>query len=119
MGDFSSCISTYEELLENYEVDSDDLKGNIIAAYVSGGRSRDAQGVMDSMKVSAKISFSLAYNAVCALIERGDLSGAEEHFLLARRCVFLLCASRLKVECPFFQLESCDLRLQRTNSCPS
>ncbi|CAM6103196.1 unnamed protein product [Calypogeia fissa] len=85
LGDFASCVSTYQELLQNHEVHSDEVKSNIIAAYVSGGRSREVQAVMDSMKASARNDFNLAYNAGCSLIERGELSKAEEHLLLARR----------------------------------
>lgn len=85
LGNFGSCISTYQELLQNHKIDSDEVKSNIVAAYVSGGRSQEVKAVMDSMKVSPRSNFNLAYNAACALIEKGDLKGAEEHLLLARR----------------------------------
>ncbi|KAG6541191.1 hypothetical protein Mapa_017425 [Marchantia paleacea] len=86
LGNFSACIADYEKLLQKQQkIESDEVKSNVIAAYVSGGRSQEVPAVMDAMKVSARNNFNLAYNAACALTERGDYGKAEEHLLLARR----------------------------------
>lgn len=86
LGNFSACIGDYEKLLQKQQkIESDEVKSNVIAAYVSGGRSQEVPAVMDAMKVSARNNFNLAYNAACALTERGDYGKAEEHLLLARR----------------------------------
>lgn len=84
-GDLNACISSYQSLLQNYEVNSNELKTNLVAAYVSGGRSSEVPSLMESMKVMPRNSFELAYNAACALIERESYTKAEDLLLLARR----------------------------------
>ncbi|KAL3684120.1 hypothetical protein R1sor_002142 [Riccia sorocarpa] len=86
LGNFPACIGSYEKFLQKQQkVESEEVKSNVIAAYVSGGRSKEVPTVIDSMKVSVKSNFYLAYNAACALTEKGDYAKAEEHLLLARR----------------------------------
>ncbi|KAL2635678.1 hypothetical protein R1flu_007157 [Riccia fluitans] len=86
LGNFTACIANHEKLLQKHQkIDSDEVKSNVIAAYVSGGRSKEVPSLMESMKVTAKSNFYLAYNAACALTEKGDYTKAEEHLLLARR----------------------------------
>eukprot|EP00249_Psilotum_nudum_P010597 c22638_g1_i1 orf=54-2165(+) len=84
-GDFGICIGSYQNLLQQHKVDSFELKTNIIAAYISGGRSNEVFSLMETMKVTSSSSFELAYNAGCALIERGSYAKAEELLQLAHR----------------------------------
>ncbi|OAE21173.1 hypothetical protein AXG93_4012s1030 [Marchantia polymorpha subsp. ruderalis] len=51
LGNFSACIGDYEKLLQKQQkIESDEVKSNVIAAYVSGGRSQEVPAVMDAMK---------------------------------------------------------------------
>lgn len=88
LGDIGQCISTYEKLFQKRKVEADEVKTNVIAAYVSGGRSNDVPALMESLKVAPRNSFDLAYNAACALIETREYDKAEELLLLARRYCF-------------------------------
>lgn len=84
-GAVDSCISSYEKLIQKFKVDSIELKTNIIAAFITGGRSADTSSLMASMKVTPNSSFEMAYNAACALIEKSNFAEAQELLLLARR----------------------------------
>ncbi|XP_024524468.1 signal recognition particle subunit SRP72 [Selaginella moellendorffii] len=84
-GDLNACVETYETIHREFSIESSEVKSNAIAAYVSGGRSREAFERMRSMQVNPKTLFELAYNVACVLIDQGELSQAEEHLLLARR----------------------------------
>eukprot|EP00250_Pteridium_aquilinum_P018954 c24238_g7_i1 orf=49-2124(-) len=84
-GDFNACIASYQALSQKFGIDSIELKTNLIASYISGGRSNEVSSLMESLKVSPRSSFELAYNAACALIEGRNYKKAEELLLLARR----------------------------------
>lgn len=84
-GDFDACIASYQSYSQKYGMDSTELKTNLIASYISGGRSSEVSSLMESLKVSPRSSFELAYNAACALIEERSYPKAEELLLLARR----------------------------------
>uniref|UniRef100_A0A0C9QVQ8 Signal recognition particle subunit SRP72 n=1 Tax=Wollemia nobilis TaxID=56998 RepID=A0A0C9QVQ8_9CONI len=84
-GAMGLCITSYEKLIQKFKIDSIELKTNIIAAFISGGRSQEVSPLMGTMKVTPSSSFELAYNAACALIDKGNFAEAEELLLLARR----------------------------------
>ncbi|GLJ44232.1 hypothetical protein SUGI_0923960 [Cryptomeria japonica] len=84
-GAMDLCISKHEKLIQKFKIDSIELKTNIIAAFISGGRSPEVSSLMGTMKVNPNSSFELAYNAACALIEKSSFAEAEELLLLARR----------------------------------
>jgi signal recognition particle subunit SRP72 len=68
-----------------FPVSSPEVKTNVVAAYVSGGRSSEVPALLTRLKIRPRDSFDFAYNAACASIDRGDLPGAEELLLLAQR----------------------------------
>lgn len=86
LGRHSECISTYETLsrLEG-SVLSDEMKSNLVAAYVGAGRSPEVPFLLNSLKLSPRESFDLAYNVSCALCEEKKWDKAEEMLFLARR----------------------------------
>ncbi|CAI5515336.1 unnamed protein product [Closterium sp. Naga37s-1] len=88
LGDSAACISRFEELIKRHRLDQSQLevKTNVLAAYVMGGRSGEVKGLMESqLRVAPRDAFDVAYNAACALIEMRDYRAAEEMLLLARR----------------------------------
>ena len=62
-----------------------ELRANVLAAYVAGGRSREVPAVMAAMKFGARDGFEVAFNAACALLGAGDAPAAEQQLLLAQR----------------------------------
>ncbi|KAJ6809067.1 signal recognition particle subunit SRP72-like [Iris pallida] len=84
LGKMDACMKSYDKL-QNFKIDSLDLKTNIIAALISAGRATEVQGMMDTLKVKASSSFELAYNTACSLIEKGKYADAEQQLLSARR----------------------------------
>lgn len=67
------------------QVESLELRTNVIAAYVAGGRSWEVGAVMDAMQVSAADSYEVAFNRACALVEQEDYAAAEQQLQLALR----------------------------------
>ncbi len=67
------------------QVESLELRTNVVAAYVAGGRSSEAGAVMEAMHSSVADSYELAFNRACALMEEGDYPAAEEQLQLALR----------------------------------
>lgn len=85
LGETEACIGSYEQL-QKLKMDlSLDLKTNIVASFITAGRSSDVQNKMDELRVKATSSFELAYNTSCSLIEKGSYVEAEELLLKARR----------------------------------
>lgn len=91
LGRMNDCMSSYEKL-QKFKVDSIDLKINIIAALVAGGRASEVQAAMKAQKVDLTTralrdtrSFELAYNSACTLIENKKYSEAKEQLDLAKR----------------------------------
>lgn len=41
MGRLAECIASYEKLFKQHKLDGDDVKTNIVAAYVAGGRAAE------------------------------------------------------------------------------
>ena len=62
-----------------------ELRANVLAAYVAGGRAREVPAVMAAMKFGPRDSFEIAFNAACALLGAGDTPAAEQQLLLAQR----------------------------------
>ena len=85
LGDFNACIDSYNKLSQKANLDSSELKTNLIASYISGGRSNEVPALMQTLKVTPRSGFELAYNAACASIEGNNYAKAEELLLLARR----------------------------------
>ena len=67
------------------QVATAELRANVLAAYVAGGRSADVPAVMAAMKFGPRDSFEIAFNAACALLGAGDAPAAEQQLLLAQR----------------------------------
>ena len=67
------------------QVESVELRTNVIAAYVAGGRSWEVGAVMDAMQASTADSYELAFNRACALVEQEDYAAAEQQLQLALR----------------------------------
>ncbi|KAE8808957.1 Signal recognition particle 72 kDa protein [Hordeum vulgare] len=91
LGRMNDCMNSYEKL-QKFKVDSIDLKINIIAALVAGGRASEVQAAMKAQKVDLTTralrdtrSFELAYNSACTLIENKKYSEAKEQLDLAKR----------------------------------
>ncbi len=58
------------------QVASLDLRTNVLAAYVSGGRAHEVPAVMEAMKISPEDSFEIGFNTACGLLATGDYSKA-------------------------------------------
>eukprot|EP00898_Chlorokybus_atmophyticus_P005459 jgi/Chlat1/5914/Chrsp4S06247 len=84
LGQFAECIRTYESVYQKLD-SSLEVKTNVLAAYVSGGRAAEVAAVMQAMKVSPRDGFELAFNAACALLDTGNFAKAEEFLLLGQR----------------------------------
>jgi hypothetical protein len=65
------------------QVESDEVKTNILAAYVAGGQGSEVPGLISRLRVNIKGSFELAYNRACALVATGKLEEAETALKLA------------------------------------
>eukprot|EP00899_Mesostigma_viride_P008537 jgi/Mesvir1/17685/Mv07865-RA.1 len=83
-GDYAGCIRVYEDEFQRLS-DSLEIKTNVLAAYVAGGRSHEVPAVMQAMKAQPSDSFEMAFNAACAAIERGELASAEAMLLAGQR----------------------------------
>ncbi|RLN32891.1 hypothetical protein C2845_PM03G09860 [Panicum miliaceum] len=86
----NDCMNSYEKL-QKFNIDSMDLKINIIAALVAAGRASEVQTAMKAQKVDLTTrslrdthSFELAYNFACSLIEDKKYSEAKEQLDLAK-----------------------------------
>ena len=58
---------------------------NLVAAYISAGRSEEVAALMSSLQLSAPDSFEVAYNAACAALAQGRLREAHQLLVLAQR----------------------------------
>lgn len=85
LGDNKEAIALYSELFRSHSAESREVQTNVVAAYVAGGRAGEVPAVMQAMKISAKDSFEIAFNAACGLVEAGQLRAAEEQLQLAVR----------------------------------
>lgn len=88
MGDTGKCIERFEELIKKHKTEaaSNEVKTNVIAAYVMGGRAAEVKALLETqLRVAPRDGFDIAYNVACSLIELKDFPAAEEMLLLARR----------------------------------
>ncbi len=67
------------------QVESPELRTNVVAAYVAGGRSWEVGAVLEAMQSPAADSYELAFNRACALVEQRDNAAAEQQLQLALR----------------------------------
>ena len=67
------------------QVESPELRTNVVAAYVAGGRSWEVGAVLEAMQSPAADSYELAFNRACALVEQRDHAAAERQLQLALR----------------------------------
>ena len=67
------------------QVESLELRTNVVAAYVAGGRSWEVPAAMDAMQSAAAEGYELAFNRACALVEQRDYAAAEQQLQLALR----------------------------------
>jgi hypothetical protein len=63
--------------MHGLQVESDEVKTNILAAYVAGGQGSEVPGLISRLRINIKGSFELAYNRACALVATGKLEEAE------------------------------------------
>ncbi|KAF3320260.1 signal recognition particle subunit SRP72 [Carex littledalei] len=84
LGKMESCIDSYKKL-QKLNIDSDDLKANIIGALVAGGRSEEVDATLSALKAKSSKNFEIVYNSACALVEKKKYAEAEEVLLNARR----------------------------------
>lgn len=100
------------------QVDSLELKTNVLAAYVSASLASEIPALMTAMKVNSKQSFELGFNKACGLAEVGELAAAENELRLALKlgesespCAhlgcFVGCYSVLIHACLMDSLSSC------------
>ncbi len=62
-----------------------ELRTNVLAAYVAGGRAAEVPAVCEAMKISAADSFEVAFNMACALLAAGDVPRARTELERAQR----------------------------------
>lgn len=67
------------------QVDSMEVKANMLAAFVAGNRASDIPDVSKSYGVSASDGFEISYNQACGLVDAGDHKNAKEQLELALR----------------------------------
>ncbi len=67
------------------QISSLELRTNVLAAYVSGGRAHEVPAVMEAMKISSKDSFEIAFNTACGLVAAGDFALAQKELEHASR----------------------------------
>lgn len=72
-------------LLLVLQVKAAEVGTNIVAAYVSGGRSHEVPAVMAALSLSGSDGFELAFNQACAELAAGKPQEAEQQLLLAHR----------------------------------
>lgn len=85
MGSPKEAIKQYSQLFQQYGADGMEVRTNVLAAYVAGGKAAEVPAVMEAMKMSAQDSFEVSFNAACALLEAGSLGEAERQLQLAQR----------------------------------
>ncbi|PWA86729.1 hypothetical protein CTI12_AA131220 [Artemisia annua] len=80
-GKMDASVDIYQKLQKS-KIKS--LEINLVAGLVSAGRASEVLGVLDAMRVKATSSFMLAYNTACALVEKNNLSDAEQLLLIGQ-----------------------------------
>lgn len=74
-GKFSEAAASFEGVLKTHLKSLEhpsDVRSNVIAAYVSGGRAEQVGKVLENLKISATgAGFEAAFNVACGLLESG------------------------------------------------
>lgn len=83
LGQSKEAIQAYEKLFKVHNIQSLELKTNMVAAHVAAELSSQVPALMQSMQVTSKQSFELGFNKACALIQSGQLSAAESELRMA------------------------------------
>jgi len=83
LGDMDKCMKAYNSLMQDFNVESLDVKANILAAHVAAGLSAQVPALISSLNLGKKLRFEAAYNKACAVVETGDYSAAETALKLA------------------------------------
>lgn len=67
------------------QVESLELRTNVIAAYVCGGHADKVPEVASAMQIAPSDSSDVGFNMACALLQLGSFAEAEEQLQLALR----------------------------------
>lgn len=67
------------------QVESLELRTNVIAAYVCGGHAGQVPDIVSAMQISPSDSSEVGFNMACALLQLGSFAEAEEQLQLALR----------------------------------
>lgn len=78
-------VFSKQEVLLYDQISALELRTNVLAAYVSGGRAHEVPAVMDAMKISSKDSFEIAFNYACSMVAVNDLEQAYKALEHAQR----------------------------------
>ncbi|CEL91633.1 unnamed protein product [Vitrella brassicaformis CCMP3155] len=79
MGDYGKCRDIYEGLLEDEDNAQDKmLIVNLLAACISGNLGEQTAQAVDRAEGHMNDSYEVAFNMACTLIEKGDLTGAQD-----------------------------------------
>jgi len=83
--DYKKSVQVYEDLISEHKEMANELKTNLLAAYVSGDMIREGNALISSNKPSLTENFEFSYNAACIEIDSGDYSSAEKHLNTAEK----------------------------------
>jgi len=83
--DYKKSVQVYEDLIKEHQEMANELKTNLLAAYVSGDMIREGNGLISSNKPSLTENFEFSYNAACIEIDSGDYPSAEKHLNTAEK----------------------------------
>lgn len=67
------------------QVESLELRTNVIAAYVCGGKAEQVPEVAKNMRIAAGDGSDVGFNMACALLQLGSFADAEQQLQLALR----------------------------------
>ena len=67
------------------QVSSLELRTNVLAAYVAGGRAAEVPAVCEAMKIAPRDGFEVAFNSACALLAAGQVQRARSELEHAQR----------------------------------
>mmetsp|Transcript_5293 Transcript_5293/g.15184 ORF Transcript_5293/g.15184 Transcript_5293/m.15184 type:complete len:701 (-) Transcript_5293:233-2335(-) len=85
LGDYAAAIRIYGELFKEHKVESLELRTNVIAAYVCGGKAEQVPDVAKNMRIAAGDGSDVGFNMACALLQLGSFADAEQQLQLALR----------------------------------
>jgi len=83
--DFGKCVKVYEQLQQDFKIDSPEMLTNLMAAYISGESASDGEKLVVNYKSNLQSNFEFAYNAACISIEAENFDTAEKYLLLSQK----------------------------------